>query len=538
MKKNILTIVLFLIPVLVHPATEDGIIISKISMKPLPFNERRDPVLDSPFNAFDGDTKSAALYSDFSMEFENPVTMDKIMFMNGNSSSKELFAKNNRLRDIEITLYTIDIKPDNNTEKQSEPKNESNSDIEKNSNKTEVDEKKDNKAEDNKEPNEKINEEIKDKNNIENKEENNKENKTPEKIVQNFNDYMSGDIKLYYVSETYTDEDKNTEKSETYADEDKSANKIELDKVMEKINTQVLGEKTEEDKTLKDKTENSKIDKKNEKKIADQVRNDSVKKGSVKKKPVTKKPVTKKPVTKKPVTKKNTNTKNVADKKETAQNNKAAESQTKISRIVKLDDDSEGRILVYISLKDSMEYQSIDLKTQYIVKRIDFRTMEDEYYKGTEPDRTAITEIAFSNKGKMIPFQDIDTLKQRYIENYNRVLKESVSNMNFVMYENNDITMRLEIKEDGSMEFIDRYKCKNKGDADCTSTMMPVQWRITDNKLYMRYHTIWRLWKYELDLQSDIINYTENHEPPRWMKIYFKSDNGFTDKYLDLMIGD
>ena len=499
MKKNILSLLLFLIPVLLHSATEDSIIISKISTKPLPFNERRDPVLDSPFNAFDGDTKSAALYSDFSMEFENPVTMDKIMIMNGNSTSKELFIKNNRLRDIEITLYTIEIKPDKNAEKQDEPKNEKNSDIEKDSNKkTEVDEKKDNKIEDKKEP------------------ENKEENKTPEKIVQNFNDYMSGgitsfDIKLYYVSETY-------------ADEDKSANKIELDKVMEKINTQVLGEKPDP----KDKTENNNINKKND-----------TKKNSVKKKPATKRPAAKKPVTKK-----NTGTKSVADKKETVQNNKAAESPTKMSRIVKLDDDSEGRVLVYISLKDSMEYQSVDLKTQYIVKRIDFRTMEDEYYKGTEPDRTAITEIAFSNKGKMIPFQDIDTMKQRYIENYNRVLQESVSNMNFVMYENNDITMRLEIKEDGSMEFIDRYKCKNKGDSDCTSTMMPVQWRITDNKLYMRYHTIWRLWKYELDLQSDIINYTAGadlapaSEPPRWMKIYFKSDNGFTDKYLDLMIGD
>jgi hypothetical protein len=90
--------------------------------------------------------------------------------------------------------------------------------------------------------------------------------------------------------------------------------------------------------------------------------------------------------------------------------------------------------------------------------------------------------------------------------------------------------------EDGTMEFIDRYKCKNKGDSDCTATMMPAQWRITDGKLYMRYHTIWRLWKYELDSQSDIINYTDNSEPPRWMKIYLKSDNGFTDKYLDLVI--
>ncbi|MCL1834115.1 MAG: hypothetical protein FWG49_06385, partial [Leptospirales bacterium] len=180
----------------------------------------------------------------------------------------------------------------------------------------------------------------------------------------------------------------------------------------------------------------------------------------------------------------------------------------------------------------------VDLKSSYSVKRIDFRTRDDENYKGVETDRTAITEIAFFNKEKRIPFQDIDTMKKKYVENYNKILKESLSNMVFVTYENNDITMRVELKEDGGMKFIDRYKCKNKDDSDCTSEAMPVMWRITDGKLYMRYHTIWRLWRYELDCQSDIINNTENFESPRWMKIYFKSDAGFTDKYLDLVRSD
>jgi len=436
MKKKILSLLLLLIPALVHSTTEESVIISKITMKPIPFNERRDPVSDSPFNAFDGDAKSAALYSDFSMEFEKPVTMDKIMFINGNSSSKELFIKNNRLRDIEITLYTVESKPDSITE----------------------------------------------------------------------NNIMNGDIKLYFVSGTYEDEDKSVEK-------------IELDKLMDRINIQILGENTDtKDNTPKDeKTETEKKDKKTDKKK-------STKKSASKKTPVKKKS-----------NKDITDAKKITDSSAVKKIDKVPETQTKTSRIVKLDNDKEGRVLVYISLNDSMEYQSVDLKTQYIVKRIDFRAMEDEYYKGSEPDRTAITEIIFSNKGKSIPFQNIDSMKQRYIENYNKALKESLSNMNFVLYENNDITMRLEIKEDGSMEFIDRYKCKNKGGSDCTQELMPVMWRITDGKLYMRYHTVWRLWKYELDSQSDIINYTENLESPRWMKIYFKSDNGFTDKYLDLV---
>jgi len=506
MKKNILSLSLLLLtPVLVHPATEEGIIISKISMKPIPFNERRDPVSDSPFNIFDGDVKSAALYSDFSMEFEKPVTADKIAIINGNSSSAESFKKNNRLRDIEITLYTIEIKPDNNAEKNSDVKNENNiknvkkSDVKKNP-KTKIDENKKNKIEENKDPNTDI---KKDKN----------INKTPEKIIYNLNDYMS-DVSLYFVAETYADQDQN-------------ANKIDLDKVMEKINIQVLGEKNDaKDNSKKnDNDADSNIDKKK-----------NIKKKAAKKTPVKKQD--NKNITSSKKEKKESDTKSVSGKKETVKKDDKLEGNiTKSPRIVKLENDREGRVLVNIQLKDSMEYQSLDLKHQYTIRRIDFRAMEDEYYKGTESDRTAITEIAFYNKGKNIPFQEIDTMKKRYVENYNRILKDSLSNMNFVTYENNDITMRLSVKEDGTMEFIDRYKCKNKGDSDCTSAAMPVMWRITDGRLYMRYHTIWRLWKYELDCQSDMIN-TENIEQARWMKIYFKSDTGFTDKYLDLVRSD
>jgi hypothetical protein len=46
---------------------------------------------------------------------------------------------------------------------------------------------------------------------------------------------------------------------------------------------------------------------------------------------------------------------------------------------------------------------------------------------------------------------------------------------------------------------------------------------------------LWRVWKYELDSQSDMLDEKGEFYPPRWMKIYYKTDNGFTDKYLDLV---
>ncbi|PKL15356.1 MAG: hypothetical protein CVV49_21455 [Spirochaetae bacterium HGW-Spirochaetae-5] len=105
MKKHLFIILLlFLMPALLHSVTDEGISIVKLSMEPIPFNERRDPVTDSPYNAFDGDLKSAALYSDFTMEFSKPVTIDQIKIINGNASDKSFFKKQNRERDIEITL--------------------------------------------------------------------------------------------------------------------------------------------------------------------------------------------------------------------------------------------------------------------------------------------------------------------------------------------------------------------------------------------------------------------------------------------------
>jgi len=211
----------------------------------------------------------------------------------------------------------------------------------------------------------------------------------------------------------------------------------------------------------------------------------------------------------------------------------------KMAGVVRIENDSEGRIFIYTTLKDSMDFQKISLNGRYSVTKINFRTRDDEYYQGNETDRSGITEIEFSNKGKKISFRGIEALKKSYTEKFNKTLIESIAGETFIMYENNEITLRMTFKKDGNMEFFDRYKCSRKGDADCTYKSMPDKWRVTDGKLYMRYHTLWRVWKYELDSQNDMLDEkAEQAEPPRWMKIFYKDEDGFSDRYLDLVRSD
>ena len=142
------------------------------------------------------------------------------------------------------------------------------------------------------------------------------------------------------------------------------------------------------------------------------------------------------------------------------------------------------------------------------------------------------------NNGKRIPIQGIETSKKIYAERYNNTLKESLSGETFVMLDKNETALRVTFRKDGKLEFYDRFKCAKKSDPDCTSISMPNAWRVADGKLQMRFHTLWRVWKYELDSQSDMLSENSESNPPRWMKIYYKSENGFTDKYLDLVISN
>ncbi len=731
MRKHILILLLlFAMPVLVHSVTEEGITITKISMEPVSFNERRDPVADSPFNAFDGDVKSAALYSDFTMEFARPVTIDQIRIINGNAADKDLFKKSNRERDIEITLYTVEVKSEKKIPekkikkkvlKKTENKKTSVKDQE-TKDKSEPDKVKDKKAD--KDKIEKIEKEKQPEKIIEDKNKEIKKTDTPEKVVNDYefeksDEYLS-DVKFILTadekivepekkaveevkakkdktdSDTVTKKtekkenrtDKKTEKKtekkkkdkkksdikktekkkfekkdvkkepadkktaekkpsiktvakkgeseksvsnkektkknpakekapnkniieitdskkdvktqpekeesvknvktetvktenkEEHAVEDKPA-KIEPDKPLEKIvlpeikkiekkKTDTKDQKKDQKKDHKKKTEKKKkekavksnskkeknknkieiTDSKNKKETADKSADKTVEKTADKTTDKAADKSTDKKSDKE--NKKGKTEKIISDKKKKEKdavkidnkNRKPAADKTliedtsvkKMAGVVKIENDSLGRVLIYTTLKDTVDPQTLDLKGKYAVTKIDFRTRDDGYYTGSEPDRSGITEISFVNNKKIIPINGIDTMKKNYSDKFSKKLTESISGETFLMYENGDVSLRMTFRKDGVMEFNDRFKCSKKGDADCTSLMMPDRWKITDGKLYMRYHTLWRNWKYELDSQSDMLGESSDEsDPPRWLKLYFKSDAGFTDKYLDLV---
>jgi hypothetical protein len=624
-------------PVLLHSVTDEGISISKFSMEPVPFNERRDPSLDSPYNALDGDVKSAALYSDFTIEFSKPVTIDQIKVMNGNASDKDQFKKQNRERDIEIILYTTAAKSDKKIiekKKKAAPKKKVIKKL--------PEEKKDNR-------------DIKDKalpdNNDGVKPDPDKENKeelkkpdTPEKVVQGydreiFNEYKPDGVKfILTASQTVIeitdskkdkasnseavkkriaeeaakknavkDENENTSIQKGLAGDDPSG-KVEPDKPVEKTTLPEIKKPVKSEKKIQrkepvksvkknlvkrstdvkktEKKAENKIEKKSEavtktpakksvkpavvkpavkkaddKKITEkkpavqkksevvkEVKKDEVKKTDIKKADAKKTEVKKAEVKKTEVKKDEPKKTEVVEVKK--EEKKAPEDSKKVippviveekvvvkkmEGVVRIEDDKNGRVLVYASLKDSMVYQNIDLKGVYAVTKIEFRTRDDEYYMGSEADRSGITEIGFFNNGKRVSFQGIEDAKRRYTERYNNTLRDSLSGETFVMLENNEVVLRAVFRRDGKIEFHDRFKCARKGDPDCTSLSMPDAWRVENGKLLMRYHTLWRVWKYELDSQSDMLDEKGEFYPPRWIKIYYKTDNGFTDKYLDLV---
>ena len=701
-------------PALLYSVPDDGISILKLSMKPVPFNERRDPVADSPYNAFDGDLKTAALYSDFSIEFSKPVTIDRIRVMNGNTLNKDLFKKSNRERDIEITLYTVAPKTGEKTSAKKEKKIKSKKTEKKSvqlkdektndSKDIKIPDKKDKLEKDNSknEPVEKVSYSVEfekydeyqedniklymaasdtvigpenkvisgkpnivktdqekkskktakpdiKKNNIGNKSSKKKngesktENKKKKKVKtkadkkqikkdkvtkkkksaavpvktaittgKDTSNVKSDDKNIIIITDSKkaekienvsTDSEKIKEpvkdiKSESEknivsgkeikkesADESKSipvepgkdnSIQIEPDKTVDRISLPELkklakkteipvkktGKKRTDKKVVKGKTKTDSsekgksADEKNDKNKIEIVESKNIKEKvsipSAEKKIIPDKKISKTKNEKKDNEKLSdtkTNKKEplkIQEKKEKENKQVTGNQDVQISKedltikkmtgIVRIKNDSNGRVFVYTTLKDSMDFQNLNFNVSYSVTKINFRTRDDEYYHGSENDRASITEIQFSNKGKIIRFNGIDSLKKSYAERFNKTLTDAIAGETFIMYDNNETVLRMIFKKDGGIEFYDRFKCTKKGGADCTSVSMPDRWKVTDGKLLMRFNTLWRVWKYELDSQSDMLDEkNEQTNSSGWMKIYYRSENGFSDRYLDLV---
>lgn len=489
MKKNIRRIVI-LIGIFIISGTVygDGISILKLTSDSIPFNEMRDPVNDSLYNIFDTDPVSSALFSDFTVQFNMPVTVDEFKIINGNSSQ---FKKFGRLKDIEITLYTTSVKDD----------------------------KKSNKPPLKKTNNKKTEKSIKIRNEQSNDEkenlpvEENKQNKKPEKDKEdkkNDSDKKnSGGLTAFYKTDILLPvigELKNP-----LAEEPGNS-------VMKETGIKEL------DKPQKEKTD---------------IR-DSAKSASEGKKEAGKKTFTEK---KKKAEGGNTN--KVTDKKGITNHHDKLKKETpaqndelpfkKMEGKTKIENDSEGRVLVNVSLKDIPEEQSIKLGGIYIITAMEIRKRDDFNYPGSDSELLYFSGLGFYNKGKRLTFQGIEPLKKVYETRFVKALDLSLAGVVFSSFNNDKEVTRVFFRKNGNIDIRDRYKCFRANDPDCTSALMPDKWSIHSGKLLMRFKNEWIPWKYELEYTPEFMNGAEREADSRqWLKLYFKNESGFSENYLYL----
>lgn len=489
MKKDV--ILLFAISIFLSvsaSASGDGNSILKLSTEPLPFNELRDPVNDSLYNAFDGNPESSALFSDASIQFNTPILIDELKIVNGNF---RMFKQFSRLRDIEITLYTVEIKADKKSTGVGgkKVKDVRGSSKEKQSSvKTGTEEKK-----------------LKKEDKSENPVKNRPSDGTPQK-----------DNRI-----------KNNEGGEKEAGGlTLSADTADLQPVIGTLNTVLAVEPDRPVSVEKEKTDIRDIDK-----------TPAVRDSSLKKNPdaADEKKLKSKAASKKNVKKEK---KAAVSKTEAGKNKKSSAEDDipfrKMEGISRIENDSEGRVLLHVSLRDIPAEQSIKLGGVYNVASIDIRKRDDNYSNGDSP-LPYLSEISFLNRGKRISFQGMEKVKKEYEERFVRALEISISGRVYSVFDNDREVARILFRENGRIEIRDRYKCIKKGDAGCTSSSMPDMWMIRDGRLYMRYMNEWVPWKYELEYTPDIMNGAQNESDSRqWLKLYYRNGAGFSENFIYL----
>lgn len=494
MKKHItFLITIIILPLVSGAASGDGNSILKLSSEPVPFNEMRDPVNDSLYNVFDGDLKSSALFSDASIQFTTPIVIDELKIVNGNFRWFKQFC---RLRDIEITLYAAEIKADKKSTGTGAKK-------------------------------------VKDVKGSGKEKQSHKEGGTEEKKTEE-KDKNGNPVKNKPSDET-PGKDNRIKKNEGEKKETGgltvSSHTVELQPVIGTLNT-VLAE--EPDKPVSVKKEKSDI-------------RDSGKTGSVKTTPKQTENQKDKKLTEIKNKKRVNNKKKVAENKKSSvqklstpanKNGKSAIDEDipfkKMEGISKIENDSDGRVIVNIPLKDIPSEQSIKLGGVYSVTGMEIRKRDDNYYDGDFP-LPYLSEITFFNKGKKIVFQGLEPLKREYEERFVRALDISISGRAYSVFDNDREVTRILFRKGGKIEIRDRFKCFKKGEADCTSSSLPDMWMIRDGKLYMRFMNEWMPWKYELEYTPDIMSGAESESDSRqWLKLYYKNGSGFSGDFLYL----
>ncbi|HRX48273.1 MAG TPA: hypothetical protein P5120_12200 [Spirochaetota bacterium] len=505
MKNNISYICIILsIIIISSTAFSDGISIKNLSSELIPFSENRDPANDSLYNAFDFDSATSALFSDFSVQFNTPLTADEIKIVNGNNGKFKLYS---RLRDIEITLYTINTADENKIKPVKK---------------------------------EKIRKTIKD----------NKRKKDTESKDTIDKQTPAGDKQ---PEKEPLKNDKEKKDSETESSGELTALFLngELKPVTGILNNPLAEEPVnpvssdseilQEDNAVKEKTDirDSGKTSPDKKKSAEKLIPANNKKPAAIKKTVTDKKKTSLPVVpaKKDASKKIKKRK-TASKSAIKKENKPEKDDIpfiKMKGITVVENDSEGRVIINISLKDIPGEQSIKFGRKYTVTAMEFRKRDDSIYAGSYSVLPYFSGINFYNKGKRLIFAGLETQKREYEERFVKALDISISDKKFSAFNHDKEVTRIFFRKNGRIEFRDRYKCLNVNDSDCTSAAMPDMWMIRDGRLYMRYMKQWILWKYELEFTPEILNGSDSEPDSRqWIKLYYKNETGFSDNFLYL----
>lgn len=504
MKNQIISIILiftfFLFPGI---ASGEGISILKLNSEPVPFNDMRDPVNDSLYNAFDIDPESSALFSDFSIHFTSPVTIDELKIINGNTRK---FKQYSRLRDIEITLYTIKVIEDKKKMKSVDNKFKSKQNKKDQKIKTD----KSSEGKDNRIP-------VKDK----------KSDKEPVK----------------------DDKNKNTDEKNTSGVTACSGSNA-MGPVTGILNNPLAEEpdkpvQVEVKEIHQDKSVNKKNDIRDSGKTPVKKNGTGQKITADKKKKKTALPDVKKPANKKqkvlnsaPKIKQNTSEKNL--KKESSLKTETLPATKdipfkKMEGVTKILNDSEGRVIINVSLKDINIEQSIKLGGEYSISAFEIRKRDDYNYSGSNSELPYLSSVSLLYKSKRAIFQALDPLKKEYVQRFVKALELSITDKVFSAFENDKEVTRVFFRKNGKIEIRDRFKCSKKGDTDCTSSSMPDMWMIRDGRLYLRYKNEWIPWKFELEYTPDIMNGAESESDSRqWFKLYYKNETGFSENYLYL----
>lgn len=486
-------------------ASGDGISIIKLSSESIPFSEIRDPVNDSLYNVFDLDPATSALFSDFSVQFSVPFTADELKIINGNSRQ---FTQLGRLRDIEITLYTTGVIEDKIKDKSGVKKNRPKPI-------------------------------IKDKNLKNEKSKDLKDNNIPAK------DKLPG-------KQPEIEDKKNDSESKNSGELTALSTYEELQPVTGILNNPLAEEpgkpvSSDSEEMQKDKTD-----------IRDTVKTSSDKKNySEKKTPANKKKPSAKKEKKTVTDKKKTSLPAVSAKKEPAKKNEIKKEPLKadfkkenkpakddipfkkMEGLTRIENDSEGRVIINVSLKDIPREQSIKFGSVYTIAAMEIRKRDDSNYAGSSSELPYISGINFYNKGKQLTFQGLEPLKKGYEERFVKALDASIADKIYSAFDQDKELTRVFFKKNGKIEYRDRYKCLKKNDPDCTSAAMPDMWMIRDGRLYMRFMNDWIPWKYELEYTPEFMNGAESESDSRqWLKLYYKKGSGFSENFLYLEKSD